>query len=238
MADAERHTRARSTLPSPRPLSALLIGAAVVGVVGLVFALAGQLEWTCGEIYLGLMVVVIAINLACLLRWNPSLIWRRIALGNGTKTWDIVWIVLATPLFLAVYFVALVVPRGAAPSVPDAGWLLGMALFVPGWVMILWSMIVNPFFEKTVRIQTEHGHHVIDTGPYAYVRHPGYVGFSGWILSTPLLLPSSWAFVPVLLAVASLVIRTALEDRTLHAELPGYAEYAGRVRFRLIPGLW
>jgi protein-S-isoprenylcysteine O-methyltransferase Ste14 len=83
-------------------------------------------------------------------------------------------------------------------------------------------MIVNPFFEKTVRIQTEHEHRVIDTGPYAYVRHPGYVGFLAWILSTPLLLASVWSFLPALLAAASLVIRTVFEDRMLQAELDGY----------------
>jgi protein-S-isoprenylcysteine O-methyltransferase Ste14 len=99
-------------------------------------------------------------------------------------------------------------------------------------------MVVNPFFEKTVRIQTDNGHRVIDKGPYAYVRHPGYVGFVGWIFSTPLLLASAWAFAPALLAAVGIVIRAALEDRTLHAELPGYPEYAARVRFRLIPEVW
>jgi protein-S-isoprenylcysteine O-methyltransferase Ste14 len=99
-------------------------------------------------------------------------------------------------------------------------------------------MVVNPFFEKTVRIQLEHGHQVVDTGPYAYVRHPGYTGFIAWIIATPLLLCSAWAFAPALLAIIGVVIRTALEDRTLHAELPGYPEYAARVRYRLAPGLW
>jgi protein-S-isoprenylcysteine O-methyltransferase Ste14 len=99
-------------------------------------------------------------------------------------------------------------------------------------------MVVNPFFEKTVRIQTEHGHHVIDTGPYAFVRHPGYLGFAGWMVSIPLLLASAWAFIPALLAVVGIVVRTALEDRTLYAELPGYAEYTTRVHFRLVPGIW
>jgi protein-S-isoprenylcysteine O-methyltransferase Ste14 len=89
-----------------------------------------------------------------------------------------------------------------------------------------------------VRIQTERGHRVIDRGPYAWVRHPGYVGFAGWILSAPLLLGSAWAWAPAGLALAGLVIRTALEDRTLQAELPGYRDYAARVRFRLVPGLW
>ncbi len=117
-------------------------------------------------------------------------------------------------------------------------WLLGVALFVPGWALVIWSMAVNPFFEKTVRIQTKRGHRVVDAGPYAYVRHPGYVGFAAWMLSTPLMLGSAWAFVPALLAVIGFAIRTALEDRTLQAELPGYADYAARVRFRLVPGVW
>ena len=99
-------------------------------------------------------------------------------------------------------------------------------------------MVVNPFFEKAVRIQTNHRHRVIDKGPYAYIRHPGYAGFVGFIFSTPLLLASAWAFVPALIAVVLLVIRAALEDRMLHAELTGYTEYAARVRFRLIPGVW
>lgn len=81
-------------------------------------------------------------------------------------------------------------------------------------------------------------HRVIDTGPYAYVRHPGYVGFVGWIISTPLLLAWAWACMPALISVLLLVIRTALEDRTLRYELSGYEEYANRVCFRLIPGVW
>ena len=99
-------------------------------------------------------------------------------------------------------------------------------------------MVVNPFFEKTVRIQTDRGHRVIDRGPYAYVRHPGYLGFVGWILAAPLLLLSAWAVVPSFLAVLGIVIRTALEDRTLKLELPGYTDYAARVHYRLIPRLW
>ena len=111
-------------------------------------------------------------------------------------------------------------------------------LFIAGMALFSWSMGVNPFFEKTVRIQTERGHRVIDTGPYAFVRHPGYVGFFGWCLSAPLLLSSWWAFVPAILSVIGLVIRTALEDRTLLQELDGYAAYAERVRYRLMPGVW
>ena len=95
-----------------------------------------------------------------------------------------------------------------------------------------------PFFEKMVRIQSNVGHRVIDRGPYSTVRHPGYVGFIATFLATPLLLPSSWIDLLSLIAAVLLVIRTAFEDRTLRAELPGYAEYATRVRFRLIPRVW
>ena len=91
----------------------------------------------------------------------------------------------------------------------------------PGWWLITGSMVANPFFEKQVRIQTNHGHYVIDSGPYAYIRHPGYVGFVAVLLATPLLLASAWTLVPALIASALFVIRTALEDRMLQVELPG-----------------
>jgi len=235
MADLDTPTNSHSSIPRS------LIGLAVVAVVVLsvlVFVLARRLEWTLGWIYVGIVIVAGGINTACLLRWNPVLIKRRMWLGKGTKTWDIVWLVLFALVAIAVYVVAVIEARDGGWGEPAVGWLLGLAIFVPGWTLAIWSMVVNPFFEKTVRIQTDHGHFVIDTGPYAYVRHPGYVGFSGLLLSTPLLLGSAWAFVPAVLAVVALVIRTVLEDRTLQAELPGYAEYVVRVRFRLIPGTW
>ena len=213
--------------------------AVVVVLAGwFVFVFARRLDWTLGWIYVGIMVVTMAINLACLLRWNFELIERRMWPGEGTKIWDIVWLVLFAPVMIAIFVVAVRETHGGVSSAPGLGWLLGLAIFVPGWTLVTWSMVVNPFFEKTVRIQTDRGHRVIDTGPYAYVRHPGYVGFVGWILSTPPLLASAWAFVPALLAVTAFVIRTMLEDRMLQAALAGYTEYAARVRFRLIPGVW
>jgi protein-S-isoprenylcysteine O-methyltransferase Ste14 len=158
--------------------------------------------------------------------------------GAGTKAWDFVWMALFAPAMIAVFVVPVLTAHDGESSTPGVAWLLGLALFVPGWALVTWSMAVNPFFEKTVRIQTERGHRAVDSGPYAFVRHPGYVGFAAWMLSTPLMLASRWGFVPALLAVIGFVVRTAFEDRTLQAELPGYAEYAARVRFRLIPGIW
>ena len=236
MADVE--TRTNSPAPIPTALGGLASVAMVLVFAALVFVPAGRLDWTLGWIYVGLVFVNVAITWACLLRWNPELIERRIRFGKWTKTWDKVWAVLCAPIMIAVYVVAGFEARDGVTSLSGAAWLVGLAIFIPGSAMLTWSMVVNPFFEKTVRIQTDHGHRVIDTGPYAYVRHPGYLGFMGWILSTPLLLASAWAFVPAVLAVVGIMIRTALEDRTLHAELPGYPEYAARVRFRLIPGVW
>jgi len=216
----------------------LIIAAMVVVFAGFVFANARRLGWTLGWIYVGIFIAVLMINLVCLGLWNPDLIERRMRFTKFTKTWDKVWAVLFTFAILAIYIVAVMEARDRVSNSPGLSWLLGLAIFVPGWALAIWSMVVNPFFEKTVRIQTDHGHRVIDTGPYAYIRHPGYVGFASWMLSTPLLLASTWAFVPALISVILLVIRTALEDRALQSELRGYAEYASRVRFRLIPGVW
>jgi len=236
MPDVEKRTDSQTTMWK------VLVGLTVTGLVvvfaGFIFVNARRLGWTLGWIYVGMVAATLTINLACLLRWNPELIRRRMRFGKFTKAWDMVWAVLFALAMIAIYVVAVEEGRAGVSRDPGAAWLLGLAIFAPGWTLVIWSMVVNPFFEKTVRIQTDHGHRVIDTGPYAYIRHPGYVGFAGWILSTPLLLASTEAFVPALVAVGLLVIRTALEDRTLHAELPGYAEYATRVRFRLIPGVW
>ena len=216
----------------------LTVAAIVIVFARVVFTNAVQLGWTLGWIYVGIVAATFAINLVCLRLWNPELIRRRMRVSKFSKTWDKVWAVMFGLAVIAIYVAAVMEVRDRISSAPGTAWLLGLAIFVPGWTLAIWSMVVNPFFEKTVRIQSDQGHRVIDTGPYAYIRHPGYVGFSGWMLSTPLLLASNWAFVPALITVVLLVIRTALEDRTLHEELPGYPAYASRVRFRLIPGIW
>jgi len=236
MADVKKQTDSHKTIL--KVIVGLTVAAMVVVFAGFVFVNARRLGWTLGWIYVGMVAITLTINLACLLRWNPELIQRRMRVRKFTKDWDMLWATLFGLALIAIFVVAVEETHDGVARVPQTGWLLGFTIFTMGWALVIWSMAVNPFFEKTVRIQTDHGHYVIDTGPYAYMRHPGYVGFSGWILSTPLLLASTWAFVPALIAVVLLVIRTVLEDRTLHAELPGYIEYAARVRFRLIPGVW
>ena len=96
----------------------------------------------------------------------------------------------------------------------------------------------NTFFSAVVRIQKDRGHTVVSSGPYRFVRHPGYTGFSAFTLVTPLIVNSRWAFVPAAATVAVTVLRTALEDRTLQSELDGYADYVRRVRYRLVPIVW
>jgi protein-S-isoprenylcysteine O-methyltransferase Ste14 len=99
-------------------------------------------------------------------------------------------------------------------------------------------MLENTHFEPTVRIQRDRDNREVDTGPYGHVRHPGYAGFLLVILSTPALVLSWWAYAPAAALVAVLVVRTFLEERTLRDELPGYREYADRVRHRFVPGVW
>jgi protein-S-isoprenylcysteine O-methyltransferase Ste14 len=219
-----------------------LIIAFIVGVglfAAIIFWPAGRIDWVMGWLYLGLVTANLVVGVVYLRRVNPELIEHRLRWGKGTKLWDKIWATLFTPVFLAIHIIAgLDAVRFEWSTMSVWVWPVGVALFVPGAVLFNWSMGVNPFFEKTVRIQTERGHRVIDTGPYNFVRHPGYLGFFGWNLSAPMLLGSWWAFIPAVLSVISIVIRTALEDRTLRAELDGYEEYVRRIRYRLIPGVW
>ena len=117
--------------------------------------------------------------------------------------------------------------------------LAALVLILTGHAIGAWALMENRFFSGIVRIQKERGHHVITSGPYAIIRHPGYAGALLTYFVTPLLLDSPWTFVPVIFMSIVLVIRTALEDRTLREELPGYEEYATqKTKFRLIPGIW
>jgi protein-S-isoprenylcysteine O-methyltransferase Ste14 len=115
---------------------------------------------------------------------------------------------------------------------------LGYALFAASMALGTWAQAVNKFFEPSVRIQTDRGHKVVDSGPYGWVRHPGYVSALLMFPAMALTLGSLWALVPAALAGLVVIVRTRWEDQTLHAELAGYREYAQRVRYRLLPGVW
>jgi protein-S-isoprenylcysteine O-methyltransferase Ste14 len=114
----------------------------------------------------------------------------------------------------------------------------GLAVYVAAISLSVWAMLVNRFFSPVVRIQGERGHHLITGGPYGFVRHPGYLGVILASLSSGVALGSWWSLVPLLGALGLVFRRTILEDRMLRAELPGYADYAKHVCYRLLPGVW
>ncbi len=203
------------------------------------FAAAGGWDWWPGWAFVGLLTVGQTVNSIVVKRGDPELLRRRGEYGEGTKGWDKVVLALFGLTFCAELVVAAFdAGRGWMP-IPLWLWPVGALLYVGGTAFVTWAMTVNTHFEKTVRIQTDRDHRVCDRGPYRWIRHPGYVGaMVAFPLATPFLLGSGWAFLPAAVCVAVLVFRTALEDRTLHAELEGYPEFAGRTRFRLIPRIW
>ena len=116
--------------------------------------------------------------------------------------------------------------------------IVAMLAVIAGHALVVWATDVNAFFSQVVRIQTERGHTVIDNGPYRYVRHPAYAGAVLLVLGAPIMLGSWWALIPGVICAVLMIVRTALEDKTLQAELPGYVEFTHHTRYRLLPGVW
>ncbi len=235
---AADHTDDRPERINRRRLALYLLGIPLFFVLFL-FVPAGTWAWPKGWLFLGVLLVAGALGAWCVWRVNPELYAARINPHRGTKPWDKVLIAFAIPAMLAIFPVA-ALDDGRFHWYPVSWWVsgAGYVLFLAGMGLVTWAEAVNKFFEPTVRIQTDRGHKVIDTGPYAVVRHPGYVGGILFCVGTALCLGSLWALVPAGQASALLVLRTRWEDQTLQAELPGYKEYARRVRYRLIPGVW
>lgn len=219
---------------------AKIVGAVITALVVVgVFALVGRWNWWRGWSLIGLLLLGRLISAPYLWRKNPELMKRRGEMGKGTKTWDLIVLTVFGFTLLAVPLVAALDVRYGGSAMSPWFWLVGAALYALFVAVITWSMAVNPFFEKTVRIQRDRNHQVIASGPYGIVRHPGYITIIlGLVLAMPLLLGSWWAFVPALLSTLSLILRTALEDQTLQKELPGYEAYAQKVRYRMVPGIW
>lgn len=229
--------------PGDKEFARYLASAVAVFTVGLVwglFTIAGRWDWLAGWSYLAVLYAGNISSHVYLWYTNPNVLRWRARYGKGTKNWDKVCLAAFGVTFLLILVVAAFDSgRYHWAPMPIKLWSFGAALFVFGQGLITWSMRVNPFFEKTARIQTDRNHKVITSGPYRYVRHPGYVGtIAGYALAPPLLLGSWWAFLPAFLSALSLIVRTVLEDRMLQNELDGYTAYAQRVRYRLVPNLW
>jgi protein-S-isoprenylcysteine O-methyltransferase Ste14 len=235
----------REMTPEVRRGVVAWVAKAILGVVFfgvLLFLAAGSVRWLWGWVFIGLFMLVSAVNVWLLLPTNPALLADRSrGIRAGTKDWDKVITAFAAGLLpMAAWVLSGLDERfgWSAPGMSTALHVGGALFFALGWAMLLWATASNAYFSVTVRIQDDRGHTVQTGGPYQVVRHPGYVGAIVYQLATPFLLGSWWALIPMAITLPLYVLRTALEDRTLQAELPGYAEYAVQTRYRLLPGVW
>ncbi len=203
------------------------------------FLSAGRLDWRPGwglVAWFLLVIVVRGVWLADRNRWQRV---ERQRFSADVKTWD--------RIILRLYTVCLVLTMSVAGL--DAG-RFGWSLVPPGlravgWIGLLvaggllwWVGLKNPFAVGVARIQREHGHRVVADGPYRYVRHPMYTGTILYGLCVPLALGSWWALIPGAAIAGLFLVRTRLEDEMLQRALPGYAQYARRVPWRLLPRIW
>jgi protein-S-isoprenylcysteine O-methyltransferase Ste14 len=206
------------------------------------FLFSGDWKWNLGWIYSGSMILFTIISRVIAIRLHPGFARER-ATASGmqdTKRWD-KWIVPLVALWLpliAVLLASLDKRFEWSTTMPDWMHWLGIVLLIIGYSVGVWAMAVNAFFSSHVRIQKDRGQTVITTGPYAFVRHPAYSTGAIAMLGIPLLLDSFYAFPPILILWIGIVVRTALEDKTLIEELPGYKEYTEKVHYRLLPGIW
>ena len=205
------------------------------------FISSGQWDWWMAWTYLGVVFmsqIIIGIFLA---PTNPELVAERTQLKASPKAqWDrpLAGIVAVFGPMATLIVAGLDQRLGWTSLVPDSVQLSALGIVILGSLLTIWAMVSNRFFYGRVRVEKERGHSVANTGPYQAVRHPGYVGAIIWHLAEPLLLDSLWAFIPAMIILLILFLRTALEDRFLMRELPGYNDYAQQVRYRLIPGIW
>ncbi|NLS17500.1 isoprenylcysteine carboxylmethyltransferase family protein [Rhizobium sp. P40RR-XXII] len=208
-------------------------------LLALIFLPVGRLDWLPGWIFIAFLFVVYGTAILVLKRVNPAIFRARNRFQAGTKRWDLILVSFVCLCMIAEIPVATFDAGRTAWSVmPTSVVILGYVLLGAGIAFGAWAQAVNRFFEPGVRMQRERGQHVISTGPYAFVRHPGYVSAIMVFAGLALALASWWALIPAAWATALLILRTSWEDALLHAELEGYADYARRVRFRLVPGLW
>ncbi len=230
-----RSVNAWQQLPK-RILSVLLLLAVMDA---LLFIPAGRLDW----IEPWVLTLLYGAFLLGFAIWAtlraPGLMEERSHVAANVKSWDKVIGAIYTVLLLAMLITAgLDAGRFHPSQMPTVLEAVGALGLIPVGAWLMWITSVNAYLSRWARIQDDRGHQVIMVGPYQYVRHPMYASTVLFVIFIPLLLGSWWALIPGGLIAVLYVIRTALEDRMLQAELPGYAEYAARVRYRLVPGVW
>jgi protein-S-isoprenylcysteine O-methyltransferase Ste14 len=211
-----------------------------VAMGALLFVPAGTLHWPAAWVFLGTIAVLGLSGGLWLARTDPALLAERMRpmMQDDQPAADKKFM-LAFGAAALIWFIAIGLDRRMhASEVPVALQALGLIMLVLSFGFILWVMRENSFAAPVIKLQTERGHRVISTGPYAWVRHPMYSGTVLFFVGMPLLLGSWWGVALSPLFIVLFAIRAGIEERALLAGLPGYADYAARVRYRLLPGVW
>ena len=205
----------------------------------ILFIAAGRIDYLQGWLFL--TINIISTILTFLMTGNnAALMKERSKAGEGAKAWDKNILAVSTVMYIAFLIISgLDTGRfGWSQAVHPAIYIIGGILIIGGQAFFLKAKRENNFFSSVVRIQTDRGHTVCDTGVYRIVRHPGYLGMIISNLGLPLITASHWSAIPIFISIILLLIRTYLEDQTLKKELDGYIEYAQKTKKRIIPGVW
>jgi protein-S-isoprenylcysteine O-methyltransferase Ste14 len=207
-----------------------------------IWACGGDTGWWQAWIYSGIIFLAGVGGRVWADRRHPGMQVERTKFvrAQDVKRWDKILAPLMAVSFAYPLYIVAGLDHRFGWSVKFPLWLniFGLILCALGYGFAIWALVENRFFTSTVRIQTERGHAVCDAGPYRFVRHPGYAGNLLSLAGIVLALSSLWTLVPAAAALIIAMARTELEDRTLQEELQGYREYAQRVRYRLVPGIY
>jgi protein-S-isoprenylcysteine O-methyltransferase Ste14 len=212
----------------------------IVAMGALLFVSAGTLHWPEAWVFLGTIAILGISGGLWLAKTDPALLAERLRpmMQHGQPAADKKFM-LAFGLVALIWFLAIGLDhRYHASEVALALQALGWVILVLSTGFIMWVMRENSFAAPVVKLQIERGHRVVSTGPYAWVRHPMYSGTVLFFIGAPLLLGSWWGLAMSPLFMLLFAVRAGIEERALVAGLPGYADYAARVRYRLVPGLW
>lgn len=217
----------------------LQISVFILFFVASLFFSAGRSDWGMGWVFIAIVALSqISIALILIMR-NPELMGERTE-SKGKRDLDRILagiMALFGPISMCIV-AGLNIRYAWLPQMSFTIQIIGIVLAVLGSILTAWAMASNKFFYGVLRIVQEKGHSVCASGPYRYVRHPGYLGAIFFDLATPLILNSVWAFFPAVITVYAIFVRTSLEDKALQNGLDGFKNYAQQVRYRLLPSVW
>ena len=219
-----------------KALLSVFILAIVMGLI--IFVAADTIDYWPAWVYLAIFTIASLLTTLYLLRHDPELLQRRMRGGptaENRPTQKVI-MVFTSLAFLGLIVVPALNHRFGRPAVPLYVVITGDFLVAIGFYFIFYVYRENTYTSATVQVVANQ--RVIDTGPYALVRHPMYASALLYLFGTPLALGSYWGLLPFLFVIPFLVWRLFDEEKMLARELEGYSEYQQRVRYRLVPGLW